>query len=48
MIKLFWWNTSLSHKNKQNLSDKDKLIVFQYYKKFDRNLLNRCVYFSRN
>lgn len=32
MIKLFWWNTSLSHKNKQNLSDKDKLIVFQTIK----------------
>ena len=32
MINFFWWNTSLSHKDKQNLSDKDRVIVFQTIK----------------
>lgn len=29
MIKFFWWNTSLSHKNKQNISDEDKVIIWK-------------------
>lgn len=32
MINFFWWNTSLSHKNEQNLSDQDRVIVFQTIK----------------